>query len=253
VTRSKLALGAVVVIAGIVALAWVLAARSGPQEKPQVGLMTSLPIYWSEDSAFEATLSQKLPQHWARIHLERRYRLVPLDTLAAADTAEPSAIFSELKLLVLAQPRPLAPADFAALDTWVRGGGRALIFADPMLTEHSEMGIGDPRRPQNSALMSPIFARWGLRQTFDEIQTEEVSQVSLEGNSIPVHLFGRFDLIESGEAECRVIAEGLIADCAIGSGRAFVVGDAALIDGHRGGADQKTALKLLLDRAFFTQ
>ena len=50
----------------------------------------------------------------------------------------------------------------------MRGGGRVLLFADPMLTRHSAFALGDRRRPQDVVLLSPILARWRLELQFDE-------------------------------------------------------------------------------------
>ena len=95
--------------------------------------------------------------------LESRYDLVPLDTL------EPDAL-AGIERVILAQPRALAPSENVSFDQWLTAGGEALIFADPMLTRHSEYPIGDRRRPQDVVLLSPLFDHWGLELTFDETQ-----------------------------------------------------------------------------------
>ncbi|HZF45169.1 MAG TPA: hypothetical protein VEZ26_02460, partial [Sphingomonadaceae bacterium] len=59
-------------------------------------------------------------------------------------------------------------------------------------------------------------------------------------------------------AACRLLAEGLAADCRIGAGRALIVADAALLDrAAQGDADgrasrtiREAALSRLLDVAF---
>ncbi len=249
-TRNRLAIGAVVVVAGIVALAWTLAGRTESRAKPPLALMTSLPIYWGSGDAFDAALSGEAEPHRVRRFLERRYALVPLDTLSAPEEAEPSAELRRLQTLILAQPRALAPADFAALDIWVRGGGRALLFVDPMLTEHSEFGIGDPRRPEAIALMSPILARWGLQQSFDEAQDEGVRAISYKNVRLPIEQTGRFEWTKVEGANCDIAGDGVVAECSIGQGRVLIVSDAALLDGETSGAEYDEALKTLLDSAF---
>jgi len=276
--RNRFALAALLLIAGIVALAWVsawvlawvLAARTEQQEKPPIGLMTSLPIYWGEaqrgevflgeGDAIKNALSADAPRHWVRESLEQKYEIVPLDTLAAPDSVSPAQALHELPILILAQPRPLVPADFAAVDAWIGEGGIALIFADPLLTEHSAFALGNPMRPEGAALMSPVLARWGLQQVFDESQPVEPHSLSLEGLDIPVHQYGRFEFLEDGanfeggkdpeekRAECRLIAQALIADCAIGKGRAVIVGDAAMLDGHSESVTKQAAFQAILKR-----
>ncbi|MGB7407882.1 MAG: hypothetical protein WA908_05200, partial [Pontixanthobacter sp.] len=148
-----------------------------------IGLATSLPIFWDEALDFNTALEPSTP-HWVRNALDRRFAIRPLDTLSASD-GEPSPDLRDLSLLLLAQPRAISPADFTALDAWVRNGGRALIFADPFLTEHSRYSIGDPRRPQGAALMSPIFGYWGLTQTYDDARADRTT-VEWEGLSLPI-------------------------------------------------------------------
>lgn len=46
-----------------------------------------------------------------------------------------------------------------ALDDWVRAGGARALFADPLLTFNSRFSIGDRRRPQDVATLSPILTR----------------------------------------------------------------------------------------------
>ena len=64
-------------------------------------------------------------------------------------------------LLLLAQPRALAPAEMVKLDSWVRDGGKLLILADPALQWGSLYPLGDKRRPLFTSLLSPLFSHWG--------------------------------------------------------------------------------------------
>lgn len=237
-----------------IALALLLAAgvcyfHSDDQPRPRLGLMTSLPIYWPDSSDFGAALSDEAQPHWAKAQLEESYRLLPLDTLAAPDSAAPSAEFKALDRLLLAQPAPLPPADFAALDQWVRTGGRLLLFADPVLTQDSEFALGDPRRPQVIAMLGPILQRWGLRLAVGDART----QVVWRGHTLPLQDPGVLMVRGSEFAECRVQAGGLIADCAVGQGRALVVADAAMLDGTQKMAGADKALLALVNAAFEDQ
>lgn len=224
-------------------------------EKPRLGLMTSLPIYWNESMDFADQIDGDEEPHWVRSHLEQSYRLVPLDTLAG----EGNGALGELKLLLLAQPRTLSAEENVALDDWVRGGGNVLLFADPLLTEQSRYPLGDPRRPQDVALLSPILERWGLEMTFDESQPHGARGAELGGRSIPINLAGSFNTI-SAEA-CDISADGLLADCAIGLGRVIAVADAALLEdvddhgspdaiGVFSEDDREAVLDTLLQRSF---
>ena len=224
------------------ALAWALA--DGPSDKRPLGLFTSLPIVWNESGSIEETLDGAGEPHWVRGALEVDHRIEPLDTLDGPE-------LKQLDRLVLAQPRPLAPAENVALDDWVRGGGRLLLFADPMLTEHSRFTYGDRRRPQDVVLISPILRRWGLELSFDEEQNDAPRSAALGDASIPVRLAGELALATPGApASCALMAGGLVAECVIGKGRAVILADAAVLEAERVEDGPEGALAELLRRAF---
>ena len=252
-TANRLAFGGVLVTVLIALVAWSLAARNDDgveQSKPPLGLMTSLPIYWNASADIEGMLAQDEPDHWVRTQLQHNYDLVPLDTLAAEGGTAPHAELARLDRLILAQPAALPPADLAALDAWVRDGGRLLLFADPMLTEHSEFALGDRRRPQDVAMLSPILARWGLTQFFDPEQGDAERSVRFGDIIIPVELGGTFERTPTELAKCAISAAGLLADCAIAKGRALIVGDAAVLAHHPVTAGKETAFRQLVAAAF---
>lgn len=213
-------------------------------EKPQVGLFASLPIYWGEGGP-SAILDGTERKDWVRALIEKRFAIAPLDTLEA-ETVD------GVTRIIMAQPRPLAPSENVALDNWVRQGGRLLIFADPLLTRHSEFALGDKRRPQDVVLISPILSRWGLELRFDEDQPGGVREVSAFDRDYPVNLAGHFELI--GNAGCTLSETGLLARCDIGEGHVMLMADAAILDSHasadissRGHASLDSLIAVALD------
>ena len=192
-----------------------------PLARPVLGLFTSLPLYWAEAPDLAAMLAPEGEVHWARVALESRYGLRPLDTLEGLTTREP-------RYLLMVQPRPLSPAENVALDDWVRRGGRVLLFADPALTQDSAFALGDRRRPQDTVLLSPILTRWGLTLAFDEDRPPGERTVALAGVQLPVNLPGR--LVSAPGGSCRFEADGLRALCLVGQGRVTVIADAALFE-----------------------
>lgn len=237
------------------------ASQANEGEAYTLGLYTSLPITWSESTDIGSLLAEDGPVHWALPILKSHGEFVPLDTLAASDGALP---LPQDATLVLAQPRPLSPQENVALDDWVRKGGHVLLLADPMLTADSAFAPGDPRRPQDIAMLSPILARWGLELAFDEAQEAGEHAVSVEGAALSVNLPGQFRLLgKSGEgnasgkggdavASCHLEAEGLLADCQSGQGHIVAVADAALLKNPLDSAglkSRKAALERLLQRA----
>ena len=192
--------------------------------KDSVGLFTSLPIYWGEGADISSILNGGGETDWVRSLIEWRFEILPLDAVEP-DTLERTG------RLILAQPRPLAPSENVALDQWVRDGGRLLVFADPMLTRHSDFAIGDKRRQQDVVVLSPILGRWGLKLFFDEDQPEGERWVKAYDGDFPVNLAGHFELGPPGEdSECIVSETGLLAQCNVGKGRVTLLADAALLD-----------------------
>ena len=212
---------------------------------PELALMGTIPIYWGEAHSLDDLLSVDTHGHWARAVIERQFHLRPLDYLSA------EALAGRERLL-LAQPRGFAPEENVALDAWLRAGGRLLLFADPYMTGESHFALGDRRRPQDVALLSPILAHWGLELTYDSLQPDRVQARDFAGTALPVRLAGRFEL--TGEApDCRVFAEGLLADCTFGAGRAVIVADAAMLDLVDPAAGSQAALEYLLGHVFGDQ
>lgn len=218
-------LGSIAAIA-VGAAAWAFTAASSP--KSELGLFTTLPIYWAETLDITEALDSDKEPHWVRSALEEEYRLLPLDTLAGGEA------LGSMDYLLLAQPRALSPEENVALDDWVRGGGRVLLFADPFLTEESRFHIGDRRRPQDVVLLSPILRRWGLELQFDAEQPDGEHAVPFEGADLPVNLAGTLVQVQSSApSDCSILAQGLVARCSIGAGEATIVADAALLDQER--------------------
>jgi hypothetical protein len=226
------------------AASWSLSRREHPAGGP-VGLFSTLPIMWSEGSDIAAEISGTAVPHWAKAQLAERGQLVPLDTLTGPQEQGPLA---RLDRLVIAQPRPLSPAENVELDNWVRGGGRLLLLADPALTEESSLAIGDPRRPQAVVLLSPILGHWGLELRFDEGQAFGETRREVMGVEVPVNLPGAF--ATRGQANCRLWDEGLAVTCRIGKGRVVALADAAVIEREDPDGARAKALGSLLDAAF---
>jgi hypothetical protein len=209
---------------------------------PELGLMGTIPIYWGEAGDFGELVAGGEAAHWARRQLEADYEIRPLDELSEESLAG-------LDFLMLAQPRALSPAENVALDSWLRGGGRLLLFADPMLTGESRFAIGDRRRPQDVILLSPILNHWGLTLEFDEDQQAGAALLPTVGAPLPVNLPGSLR-VEHGEAVCAILVADVLAQCAMGNGHALVLADAALLDLHDTDPRAAAALDWLVGKAF---
>jgi len=209
---------------------------------PDLAVMGTVPLYWGEADGIADLVQGLAEPHWARRVLERTHVLHPLDRLDGAS-------LKGHQRLLLAQPRALTAAENVALDDWVRGGGRVLLFADPMLTGESRFGLGDRRRPQDVILLSPILTRWGLRLDFADDQPAGVRFGEIAGQPVPVNLPGHLAVVGEGSS-CRIEAGGIAASCAIGAGQVLVWADAAVIDLHHPDPGAAVALAALVGWAF---
>ena len=98
-------------------------------------------------------------------------------TLLPADFTQ---IPAGLRLLVIAQPPPLNPAQTAAVDAFVRGGGRTLVFVDPM----SEMS-GGPGGGAPSSDLGPLLQRWGITYAPDRVVLDKQLAQRVASNDDP--------------------------------------------------------------------
>jgi hypothetical protein len=195
----------------------------GPAPRPSVGtkpelmVMTGLPIIWGEGGAFDPNARPAASYRY----LEQEFSVRPLDTLERAGLGQG-------RLLLLAQTRALAPRELVALDEWVGRGGRVLILADPTLIWPSELPLGDIRRPPALNLLDPLLTHWGLRL---EPRTEAGIQVEplygeWSGRRLTLAAAGRFT---ATGGRCRAWLPATLAHCRIGEGGAWLIGDADLM------------------------
>jgi hypothetical protein len=186
-------------------------------EKPELMLMTGLPIIWGEGGAFDP---ESRPAALYRA-LQAEFEVRPLDVLDEESLGKGG-------LLLLAQPNLLQPVELATLDGWVRGGGRVLALADPTLLWPTELPLGDIRRPPPVSFLGPLLRHWGLRleeRGKPELMIEEIPS-SGGPRRLAMAAPGRF-LVEDGACQT---GPDWLARCTIGEGRAVLIADADLVD-----------------------
>lgn len=210
--------------------------------------MTGLPMVWGGGGVEDVLGGASAPSAAYRT-LAACFRVAAVDRLAPETLPETLGA----PPLLLVQPRALAPEELAALDAWVRGGGRALILADPMLRRGGRHPPGDPRAPPPMTLLDPLFAHWGL--ALDLPSADPGERIERHGAMAD----GRQGMLVTDAAgrwrvtagTCRVEAGGVIARCRPGSGRAILVADADLVDdalwGPAAGGDNAALLTGWID------
>ncbi len=222
--RKRLAVGVLLVLGLVLLLSALRYIRPDVQAaKPVLGLMTTLPLQWSE-GGIEADLATEAKPHPVYTRLQKQYDIRPLDNFDALDK-------SQLSLMMLAQPRTLGPSELVKLDAWVRSGGRILILADPALQWGSLYPLGDKRRPLFTSLLSPLFSHWGLELVLPMTDEQAVVLREVDGLSIRTQTPGEW-LPKTGKvsATCTIASHRLLADCRVGKGRSLLVADADLLD-----------------------
>ena len=201
--------------AGLIAaagLAYVAERGDTPQlaasTKPTLMLLTSLPLVFGEQFGLEGGSP-------ALKALESRYTVNPV---GVAD----SATLKQGKLLLMAHPLAQPAEALVDLDRWVRGGGRLLLLADPLLEWPSERPLGDTLRPPPAFADTGLLRHWGLRLDAPDERgpmSRRLGGYEVLTNS-PGALTGR----------CPVSRDGLVARCRIGRGEATIVADADFLN-----------------------
>jgi hypothetical protein len=233
IRARRRALLAVAAAVAVLIRAWIFARGSGPQplpprpakDRPTLLLLTSLPLVFGEDFSLQNNGSPALAA------LETRYRVVPISVAAPAELAKG-------RLLFMAHPLAQPAEDLVALDQWVRGGGRLLLLADPDLEWPSKRPLGDLLRPSPMFMDTGLLAHWGLR--LDAPDQHGLEQSKLGGFPVLTDSPGKLS------GRCPVSADGLVAHCTIGKGKATIVADADLLDTPRLGKKAKHNLDAIL-------
>jgi hypothetical protein len=180
-----------------------------PVARPNLLLLTSLPLMFGEDFGLDNAGSPALKQ------LQTGYQVVPISVTEPKELAKG-------KLLLMAHPLAQPAEDLVALDRWVRRGGRVLLLADPRLEWPSKRPLGDPLRPPPMFMDTGLLAHWGLNLN-----------VPVERGPNSAKL-GGFDVVTvspgSLSGKCDLSADRLVAHCNIGKGRVTVVADADFLD-----------------------
>jgi hypothetical protein len=207
-------------------LGLVLWGQAKPAENPKaenpIMLMSSIPMQWGEVGIGEIAKGEAEPAALF-VGLSEKNGVTVIDDFQKLGGPQ-SAV------LLLVQPRALAPRELVELDTWFRAGGSALIFADPALDWPSDLPLGDPRRPLFTSLLTPMFQHWGLELALPVL--EDAKDESTNFGQYPVAPKSAGIWSATGKkpsAQCKIREDQLVAFCAVGKGRALLVADADML------------------------
>ena len=134
-------------------------------EPGNVGLLSSLPLDGGapDPQAMAMGLNQGIPQPW--VVLEQMRQLFDVQDIAPDSASIPA----DIDVLMVVHPKQLLPAMLYAIDQYVLGGGRALIFVDPNAEADRGPGMMGMGSPPGSSALEPLFAAWGIELVADKV------------------------------------------------------------------------------------
>jgi ABC-type uncharacterized transport system involved in gliding motility auxiliary subunit len=131
-------------------------------DKPVIGLLSSLPI----GGGFDQT-TQKMSDPWAVMQqLSELFEVRPLGL-------DPKTIDPAVKLLMVVHPKALGDDTLYAIDQFLLGGGRLLLFVDP--NANADTSGNDPSNPSaamfadKSSNLQKLLGNWGVDYKADEV------------------------------------------------------------------------------------
>jgi hypothetical protein len=196
------------------------------EAKPALMLMSSIPLQWGEANISDIANGKADPSPLFD-HLSRQNKLVLIDDFQKV--GKPGAA-----PMLLIQPRALAPRELVELDSWIRKGGTAIIFADPALDWPSDLPLGDQRRPLFTSLLTPMFRHWGLELALPVDENAKDDPVAVGEYRLAPKSAGIW--LKAGgkpSAGCTIRPDQLIAYCRVEKGRALLISDADVLNEER--------------------
>jgi ABC-type uncharacterized transport system involved in gliding motility auxiliary subunit len=136
-------------------------------KKTVVGMLSSLPI---EGQADPFSMRRDAPQAWAIVDQIREFYEVRSIPPSASE------IPSDVEVLIVVHPKNLPDSASYAIDQFVLGGGKAMVFVDPYC--NADVPPQDPNNPLQ-AMMAPrgsdlpkLFDAWGISLAKDKLATD---------------------------------------------------------------------------------
>jgi len=113
-----------------------------------------------------------------------------------------------------------------------------MLLADPLLEWPSERRLTDPLRPPPTFMDTGLLQHWGLRLDTPEQRGPRTRR--LDGHMVLTASPGAL------AGSCQINADRLVAECAVGKGRATIVADADFLDVDRLNGPAEHNLEALL-------
>ena len=152
-----------------------LIARVQSPNKPQIGIISSLPVFGGP--AFNMGRPAQGSDPWLFVQeLRKTYGVEEIQP-----TAE--SVPEGTDLLLLIHPKDLSEGLQYAIDQYVVGGGDLIVFADPFAVSDSAQQQGGP---QPSGSLDRLFTAWGVTMDMSKVllDFDYVSQLRTQDNQI---------------------------------------------------------------------
>jgi ABC-type uncharacterized transport system involved in gliding motility auxiliary subunit len=168
-------------------------------DKSVIGLISGVPM----SGGFDAQ-TQQMQQPWVMVQQIRQ--LFEVRSLAADLTT----IDDDISLLWIVHPTGLSDNTLYAIDQFILGGGRALIFVDPLAEVATQMADPTGLGEGTSSDLEPLFSAWGLRFDPTQVVADDRNALSVTmPNGRPVRHIGLIGLEADGMAADEIITAGL--------------------------------------------
>lgn len=163
----------------------------GQTDKPVVGLLSTLDVAGGFDPR-----TMQPSQPW--IIVEQLQQLFDVRTLER----DIAAIDPEIQLLVVIQPTDLAAATLYALDQFLLGGGKALIFADPFVDITAATATV-------SEEWKSLLGAWGVRMDSDKFLADASYALQVSTGRSNLYHLGFIGLPSEAMTQDDVVTRGL--------------------------------------------
>lgn len=137
-------------------------------ERPVIGVLSGLPM----NGGFDMQAGQPLPVWTILEEVRQQFSIESLKD-------DIDLIPEHVRSLLLVHPKQLSEATQYALDQFVLGGGKLLVFVDPYSEADTGMGLPGELAVDKSSDLPELFKAWGLRMLPAEVVGDGVYAMSV--------------------------------------------------------------------------
>ncbi len=172
-------------------------------KRPVIGVMTELPMLSDFDP-----MTQRVRDSW--ILAEQIEGLFELRRVATTV----DRIEEDIDVLMLVHPKDLTETTLYAIDQFVLGGGKALIFVDPRAEMDRPANPSDPMaamQASQSSNLARLFQAWGIEYSPDQIVGDKqlALSITMRPGEPPVRHVGMLGLTGDSLDQDDVVSGGL--------------------------------------------